>query len=190
MRSTLILVAVTVALVSPAVAHTGVGQTSTFSSGIAHPFQGADHIITMVAVGLWAVLAGRRAILVWPITFILAMLAGFAAAVVGLLIPFVEPFIWSSVIVMGILVALSVKAPLWVGAVVVGLFAFFHGHVHGTEAPAASLVPYTLGFAFATGALHAVGIALGLIAENSFRKLTLRARGVAAVLSGIALIRG
>jgi urease accessory protein len=107
MRLILICVALTGALVAPALAHTGVEQTNSFAAGIAHPLNGADHILAMVAVGLWAVLAGGRAIWVWPTAFLATMLAGFAAATLGLQIPFVEPAIWSSVIILGLFVARS-----------------------------------------------------------------------------------
>jgi urease accessory protein len=166
--------ALTGAIVSPALAHTDVGQTNSFTCGIAHPLNGADHILAMVAVGLWGVVAGGRAILLWPVTFVSTMLAGFAAATLGLQIPFVEPAVWSSVVVLGVFVALRVKAPVWVGAVIAGLFAFFHGHAHGVEATAVSVVPYAAGFALATAGLHAGGIWLGLFAKSSIDKDVLR----------------
>src|SRR4029077_2610731 len=141
MRLILICIALSGALVSPALAHTGVDQANSFTSGIVHPLSGLDHIVAMLAVGLWAVLAGGRAIWVWPMAFVGTMLAGFAAATFGLQMPFVEPAISSSIIILGLLVALAVKAPVWAGAVITGLFAFFHGHIHGTEAIAVGLVP-------------------------------------------------
>ena len=190
MRLILICIALTGALVSPVLAHTGVGQANSFTSGIAHPLNGLDHILVMITVGLWGVLAGGRAIWVWPTAFVGTMLAGFAAAALGLQMPYVEPAIWSSIIILGLLVAFAVKAPVWVGAAIAALFAFFHGHVHGTEATAASLIPYAAGFALATAGLHAAGIALGLFAERSLGKLALRAMGALAVLSGIALTAG
>jgi urease accessory protein len=190
MRRILICIALTVALVSPALAHTGVGQTNSFASGIAHPLHGADHILAMFAVGMWGVLAGGRAIWVWPMAFVATMLAGFTAATLGLQMPFVEPAIWSSIIILGLLVALAVKAPVWLGAAMTGLFAFFHGHVHGTEAAAATLIPYAVGFALATAGLHAAGIGLGLFAERSIGKVALRAIGGLTVLGGIAFVVG
>jgi len=190
MRLILICIALTGALISPALAHTGVGQANSFTSGIAHPLNGADHILVMITVGLWGVLAGGRAIWVWPMAFVGTMLAGFAAATFGLQMPLVEPAIWSSIIILGLLVALAVKAPVWVGAVITGLFAFFHGHVHGTEATAVGLVPYAAGFTLATASLHAVGIGLGLSAEGAIMKLALRAMGGLAALGGILLIAG
>jgi urease accessory protein len=190
MRSMLMCMALTGALVSPALAHTGLGQINSFASGIAHPLNGADHILTMGAVGLWAVLAGGRAVWAWPTAFVGTMLVGFAAATFGLQMPFVEPAIWSSIIILGLLVALAVKGPVWLGAAVVGLFAFFHGHVHGTEAATPNLTSYAVGFALATAAIHAAGIGLGLFAESSIGKVALRAIGGLAALGGVALIAG
>jgi urease accessory protein len=170
MRVIFICMAFTGALVSPTLAHTGAEQANSFASGIAHPLSGADHILTMVAVGLWGVLAGGRAILVWPMAFVTTMLAGFAAATLGLQMPLVELAIWSSIIILGLFVALAVKAPVWLGAAIVGFFAFFHGHAHGTEVTADSLVPYAEGFAFATAGLHAAGIGLGVFAKGMIRE--------------------
>jgi urease accessory protein len=185
MRLILICVVLTGALVSPVLAHP---QTNSFAYGIAHPFSGADHIVTMVAVGLWSVVAGGRAIWIWPMAFVASMLSGFAAASLGMQMPFVEPAIWSSIVVLGLLVALAVKAPIWLGVATTGLFAFFHGHAHGTEATAASLIPYAAGLALATAGLHAAGIGLGLFVEGSIGKVALRATGGLAVLGGVALI--
>ena len=190
MRLILISIILIAGLANSALAHIAVGQTDSFASGIAHPLHGADHILVMLAVGLWGVLAGGRATWVWPMAFVAAMLAGFAAATAGLQMPFVEPAIWSSIVILGLLVALAVKAPVWLGAVITGFFAFFHGHVHGTEATTASLIPYAAGFALATAGLHAAGIGLGLLAERSIGKLALRGLGGLAVLGGIALMAG
>ena len=190
MRLILICVALTGALASPAFAHTGVGPVDSFAAGIAHPLNGTDHILAMVAVGLWAGLAGGRAIWIWPTAFVATMLAGFAASTSGLQIPFVEPAIWSSVIILGLFVALAVKTPVWLGAAVAGLFAFFHGHAHGTEVTAASLIPYAAGFALATAGLHASGIGLALFVQGSIGKVALRAMGGFAVLVGVALMAG
>ena len=188
----LILISMTLMgfLVSPALAHIGVGQTNSFASGIAHPLSGADHILAMVAVGLWSVVVGERAIWAWPMAFVAMMLAGFAATTLGLQIPLVEPTIWSSSIILGLFVALAARAPVWLGATIVGLFAFFHGHAHATEVAATSLIPYAGGFALATAGLHAAGIGLAILAEGSIGKVALRAMGGLAALGGVALIAG
>ena len=185
LRSNLMGVMMTGALVSPALAHTGVVQINSFASGFAHPLSGTDHIRAMIAVGLWAALAAGRAIWIWPMTFVAAMLAGFVVASSGVPMPFVEPAISSSVVILGVFVALAVKAPLWLGAASAGLFAFFHGHAHGAESTAASLIPYAVGFALATAVLHAAGIGLGLFAQGSIGKVALRAMGGLAVLTGL-----
>ena len=110
MRFILICIVLIGMLVSPVLAHTGVGPTNSFASGIAHPLYGADHILAMLAVGVWGVFAGGRAVWVWPMSFVAAMLAGFAAATFGLQMPFVEPAIWASRSSFG----LSVHLHCWV----------------------------------------------------------------------------
>jgi urease accessory protein len=186
MRLIVICVTLTEALVSPALAHTGVGQFNSFASGLAHPLGGTDHILAMVAVGLWGVIAGGRAIWAWPMAFVTTMLAGFAAASLGLRMPFVEPAILSSTIILGLCVALAVRAPVWLGAGIAGVFAFFHGHAHGTEVGMADLIPYAAGFALATAGLHAAGIGLGLVAQRSIGNVAIRALGGLAVLGAVA----
>ena len=163
---------------------------SDFAAGLAHPFSGADHILAMVAIGLWGAVAGGRALWVWPVAFVAMMLVGFAAAIVGLQAPLVEPAIASSIIVLGLVVALAVRAPVWLGATIAGLFALFHGHAHGTEAAAAGvqLIAYATGFSLATAALHAVGLGAGLIVARSAGESLLRATGGLIALSGLALI--
>ena len=190
MRLTLICIAFTGALASPAFAHTGVGQTNSFASGIAHPLTGADHILAMVAVGLWAALRGGSAVWVWPMAFVATMLGGFIAATLGLQMPLAGPAIGSSIIILGLLVALAANAPVWLGAMIAGLFAFFHGHAHGTEAIGATLIPYAVGFAVTTAGLHVAGIGLGSVAERSIGKVAVRVMGGLTVLGGVVLIAG
>src|SRR5262245_44300691 len=158
---------------------------SSFVSGISHPLHGADHLLAMMAVGVWGAMAGGRAIRVWPIAFVATMLAGFAVAAAGVPVPLVEPAIWSSVVVLGLVVALATRAPLWSGAAIIGLFAFFHGHAHGTEAAAANLVGYATGLGIATGTLHAAGIVLCRAAGGSLGAVALRAMGAVVALGGI-----
>src|SRR5262245_12900256 len=165
---------------------------SDFAAGILHPVSGPDHILAMVAIGLWAVVAGGRALWVWPVAFVGMMLVGFVAAALGSQAPIVEPAIASSIIVLGLVVALAVKAPVWLGAAIAGLFAFFHGHAHGTEAVMAGveLIAYASGFSLATAALHAVGLGAGLLVAHSAGQPLLRATGGLVALSGLALIAG
>jgi urease accessory protein len=175
---------------SPALAHVGAGHTHSFTSGFSHPLGGLDHILAMVTVGLWGVLAGGRALWAWPAAFVGMMIVGFAMAAGGIGLPFVEPAILASGIVLGLLVVLAVKAPVAAGAAVVGAFALFHGHAHGSEAGAASLIPYAAGFAIATAALHVAGIALGLTADGRVGRLALRGAGAAVALAGVAIAGG
>ncbi|MBR0858278.1 HupE/UreJ family protein [Bradyrhizobium liaoningense] len=189
MRRDLICTVLFGALVLPLSAHAGEALTS-FGAGVAHPLGGADHIIAMTMVGLWSLLRGGRAVVVWPLAFVAAMLAGFAAASAGLQVGFVEPAIGLSIAVLGILVALGVRAPIVLGALAVGVFAFFHGHAHGTEAMGASHLPYAMGFTLSTVMLHAVGIAVGVGLRNLAAPLVLSAAGACAVVAGLALSGG
>lgn len=188
MRSILIFIAFAGALMIAVFMQSGESQGHSFILGVAHPLLGMDHILVMVAVGLWAVLIGGRAIWILPTTFLATMLAGFAAASFGLNIPLVEPVISTSIVAVGLLVALAVRAPLWLGALITALLAFFHGHSHGTEALATSLLSYALGFTLATATLHATGIGLAIFASRSIRQVALRAMGGLTALIGIALL--
>jgi urease accessory protein len=141
----------------------------SFLAGFLHPITGIDHILAMLAVGIWSVRAGAgRALWVWPTAFVSMMLGGFIAAVAGFSLPWTSAGIFSSIIVLALMIALAVRPPVWLGAVIVGLFAFFHGHAHGTEAVAASLPLYAAGFALATAALHAIGIGFAIAGQRSF----------------------
>ena len=158
--------------------------SASFVLGFAHPLHGADHLVAMVAVGIWGALAGGRAIRVWPIAFVATMLVGFATAVAGITIPLAEPAIVLSIIVLGLLVAFAAEAPVRLGAAIIGLFAFFHGHVHGTETAAAGLVAYATGLAAATGALHVTGIAICSRGSGSIGRVAWRAAGAVAAFGG------
>ena len=157
---------------------------ASFVSGFAHPLHGADHLVATIAVGIWGALAGGRAIRVWPIAFVATMLVGFASAAAGITVPLVEPAILSSIVVLGLLVAFAAEADLWLGAAIIGLFAFFHGHAHGTEAAAASLMTFATGLAIATGALHAAGIAMCCLTRDSIGRVALRTIGAIAAFGG------
>jgi urease accessory protein len=166
--------------------------TSDFIAGFVHPLSGADHVLAMVAIGLWGVVAGGRALWVWPVAFVAMILVGFATGALGLQVPIVEPAIGSSIVVLGLLVAFAARAPVWWGAVIAGLFAFFHGHAHGTEAVtgAADLIVYAGGFSLATAALHVVGLGAGLLLARSSGESLLRATGGLVAVSGLVLIAG
>jgi urease accessory protein len=176
---------------TPAFAHVGVGSTASFAAGVAHPLTGLDHIAVMVAVGLWAALKGGRALWMWPSAFVGVMLVGGALGMAHVPLPFVEPAILASVVAIGILVALAIDLPVWAGAAVVGLFALFHGHAHGSEAAeTVSGLEYMAGFALATATLHLVGIALALGLTRAHLRGVVRAGGVVCVAVGVGLFAG
>jgi urease accessory protein len=174
----------------PAYAHVGIGSTSSFTAGFAHPLSGLDHMTVMVAVGLWAAIKGGKAVLAWPLAFVGVMLVGGALGMLHMPLPFVEPGILASVVALGLLVALAVELPISTGVAIIGLFALFHGHAHGTEVPEnAGGLDYMAGFAVATALLHAVGIAAGLGLGMRFRGLA-RAAGAACAVVGVGLVFG
>jgi urease accessory protein len=174
----------------PAKAHVGIGTTSSFAAGFAHPLSGLDHMTVMVAVGLWAALKGGRAIWAWPLAFVGVMLFGGALGMLQVPVPFVEPGILASVVALGLLVALAVDMPVSAGVAIIGLFALFHGHAHGTEVPEnAGGLEYMAGFAVATALLHGVGIAAALGLGLKFRSLV-RVAGAACAAVGVGLVFG
>ena len=189
-RFNMIVVPVASALVWASSAGAADLQGSSFVAGLAHPLSGLDHILVMMTVGVWGVLAGGRALWVWPTAFVATMLTGFAGATLGLQLPYVGAAVASSIVVLGLLVAFAVKAPLWLGAAIVALFAFFHGHAHGTEAAEVGRVAFGAGFAFTTAGLHVSGIGLGLFAERWMGRAAMRVIGALTLGGGLALIGG
>ncbi len=174
------------AAAGPALAHTGEGVAGGFAAGFLHPLAGPDHVIAMVAVGLWGAFLGRPAVWVLPVVFPLVMAFGGALGVVGVPLPAVEIGIAASAIVLGAMVAFAARPPLWVAAVIVGAFAVFHGHAHGTELPdAASPIAYSLGFVIATGLLHASGIAVSLVTRWPPGRHVVRACGAIIAALGV-----
>src|SRR5215472_13937589 len=165
---------------APALAHSGGGGAGGFLGGLAHPVFGPDHVIAMVAVGLWGAFLGPPAIWLLPVIFPLVMAFGGVLGIVGVPIPAVESGIAASAIVLGLMVALAARPPLWIAAVLVASFAIFHGHAHGAELPAgADAVAYSLGFVIATGLLHLSGIAFGLSTRWPAGRIAVRVAGVA-----------
>jgi urease accessory protein len=175
-----------------ALAHTGTGDGHGFVHGFAHPLGGLDHILAMVTVGLFAWQLGGRALWLVPASFVLAMAAGGAAGMAGLSMPFVELGIAASVIVLGIIVAIGVKAPVAIAMGLVGAFAIFHGYAHGTEMPLdASGTAYAAGFMLATALLHAFGIAIGMLigrASVAYGRLGYQISGGVVALLGAAIL--
>jgi urease accessory protein len=189
MRRFSFLVVLFGALATPAFAHPA-GSTGSFAAGLAHPFGGADHLAAAALAGLWSVFVGRTATIAWPGTFVAAMLSGFAAASAGVQISFVEAIVGFSVVPLGAFIAFELRMSVNLGAAVIGLFAFFHGYVHGTEAMTSILVPYAAGFTVATVMLLAIGMVAGAWAKGSAGRLLVRAAGGSAALAGLLLLGG
>jgi urease accessory protein len=180
--------ALVLAFAGTAAAHTGHGAAEGLARGMAHPMLGLDHLLAMVAVGLWAARIGGRALWAVPAAFVAVMALGGLVAVAGIGVPMVELGIVGSVLVLGLLVAAAPQLPLWAPAAIVGLFALFHGHAHGTEMPeTVSGLAYGMGFILVTALLHAVGIAVGLLVANR-SQIALRAAGGAIAACGALLL--
>ena len=185
--TTAMLLALLVA--SPALAHTGGSIVGGLAGGFAHPLFGPDHIVAMVAVGLWGAFLGTPAIWLLPVVFPIVMAFGGVLGILGVEIPWVETGIAVSAIVLGLMVALGVRAPLAVAAVLVGAFAIFHGHAHGAELPAAAdAVAYSVGFVVATGLLHLSGIAFGSLTRWPAGQIAVRAAGGAIAIAGVVFL--
>jgi len=175
----------------PAIAHVGHGSTTSFAAGLGHPLGGLDHVVVMVMVGLWAGLKGGRALWVWPAAFVGVMLVGGVAGMEGIPVPFVEPGILASVITLGLLVALAVDLPVALGAGILGTFALFHGHAHGSEvADTLNGVEYMAGFAFATAALHLAGIGFATTMTAYSLRPAIRIAGALCLPIGAGLYAG
>jgi urease accessory protein len=189
MRST--IAAASILLVaSPALAHTG-GDLGGFASGMLHPISGLDHVVAMVAVGLWGGILGAPAVWLLPVVFPLVMALGGVAGVAGVPLPGIEVGIALSGVVLGLMVVLAARPPLWVAAGLVGLFAIFHGHAHGAELPAsADPAIYAVGFVVATGLLHLSGIAIGQAGKWPVGRVAVRAGGAVIALAGGAFLTG
>jgi urease accessory protein len=171
---------VTAFILAPALAHAHAqaGEASGFLTGFAHPMSGLDHIIAMVAVGLWGAQLGAPAIWMLPVTFPMVMAFGGFLSLIGAPIPGVEIGIALSGVLLGAAVMLEHRPPLFIAAALVAIFAIFHGHAHGAELPPGeSGLTYSIGFVIATGLLHACGIGIGTIHRWSHGRLALRALG-------------
>ncbi|TDO97325.1 MULTISPECIES: HupE/UreJ family protein [Marinomonas] len=171
-----------------ALAHAGHEHVSSFMSGLMHPMGGLDHLLAMVAVGLWAAAMGGRALWAVPAAFVIAMVLGGSMAVSGLNLPFVEQGILLSVVVLGTLVLGAKRLPVVACAAIAGAFAMFHGAAHGAEMPmTANGIQYAIGFALATTALHLVGVGLGQLATRFGTPVVTRISGSVIALAGVVL---
>jgi len=188
-RLTVLLGAIAAAIAPLADAHVGVGETTGFLSGFAHPSGGLDHILAMIAVGLWAGQRGGRARWMIPVAFVAIMILGGVMGAMGVALPYVEQGIALSVLVLGALVAAAVTWPLPASMLLVGVFALFHGHAHGAEMPVSvSGIEYGAGFVLATAILHASGVGAAIVSRNLHRSVLLRLSGTAIAASGVVLL--
>jgi len=186
LRSALALGLLWTLAAAPAWAHVERGAASGLLAGLRHPVSGWDHILAMVAVGLWGAQLGPPAIWLLPVTFPMVMAFGGFLGLIGVPIPGVEIGIALSAIALGLMVAAEGRPPLAAAAVLVAVFAVFHGHAHGTELPESqSGMLYSIGFVVATGCLHAVGIAIGLIHRWRAGRSAIRLFGAGIAGAGV-----
>jgi len=172
-------------------AHNIAGTAIGFVSGFRHPISGLDHILAMVAVGIWGAQLGRPAIWALPVAFPLVMSIGGVLGVRGVPLPGVEIGVAASAFALGVMIALAARPPVWAAAALVGLFAIFHGHAHGTELPhAAEPLAYGVGFVLATGLLHVTGIGIGLLQQWRQGERVLRLAGIGIAIAGSYLLIG
>ena len=190
----ILLLALIALLPTAALAHTGHGDVSGFSHGFLHPLGGLDHVLAMVAVGLFAAHLGGRALWLVPAAFVAMMAVGGALGMAGIAVPFVETGIGLSVVVLGAAVAFGLSLPVSAAMVLVGFFAIFHGHAHGAEMPeTGSGFAYGAGFILATTLLHGAGIGIGLMLGRlnglTGQRIQQIAGGTAA-LAGVGILVG
>ena len=174
-------------------AHMDSGSITGFTGGFVHPWSGMDHIIAMLAVGIWGAQLGKPAIWLLPVTFPLVMALGGFFGLIGVPVPggesTVEVGVAVSGVILGAMVLASARPPMLIAAVLVGAFGMFHGYAHGHELPAADDkmmvgLLYSIGFVIATGTLHGLGITIGLIHHWSFGKVALRGAGAVIMALG------
>ncbi len=178
-------------LPASAFAHTRAGEAAGggaagFLTGFCHPISGLDHVVAMVAVGLWGAQLGAPAIWLLPVAFPMVMAAGGMLGLMGVPLPGIEYGIAASAILLGAAVMFEVRPPLAGAAALVGFFAVFHGHAHGTELPPGqSALLYSMGFVMATGCLHAAGIGVGTVHRWSWGRTLLRVAGAVIAAAGV-----
>ncbi|HTS02165.1 MAG TPA: HupE/UreJ family protein [Thermoanaerobaculia bacterium] len=174
---------------APAQAHVQAGEAGGFVSGFHHPISGLDHVLAMVSVGLWGAQLGAPAMWLLPVVFPMVMAIGGFLGLVGVPLPGVEIAIALSAVLLGLAVAREARPPLAAAAALVGFFAIFHGHAHGTELPPGqSGILYSIGFVVATGLLHLTGIAIGLVHRWPWGRAALRVAGTLVTIAGLGFL--
>jgi urease accessory protein len=179
------LVFAALAIFTPAQAHVG-GGLGGFISGFQHPLFGVDHLLAMLAVGIWGAQMGGRRVWTLPVTFPLIMAFGGIAGMAGLALPHVETGIALSVLALGLAIAFAWRPFEWAALLLIAVFAVFHGHAHGVELPgAADPAAYSAGFVLATGLIHVAGIGIGLLVGTLLKGWVSRGLGAAIAASGL-----
>jgi urease accessory protein len=174
---------------SSAFAHVEGGQATGLLTGLQHPWSGLDHVLAMIAVGIWGAQLGNPALWLLPVTFPMVMAMGATLGLLGIPLPGVEIGIAVSAILLGAMVVGEVRPQMPIAALLVGFLAIFHGHAHGTELPAGqSGLLYSMGFVIATGCLHGIGIALGLVHRWPVGRLALRGAGAFIAVMGMTFL--
>jgi urease accessory protein len=177
--------------VQPLSAHTTGGAIGGLGSGLGHPFIGLDHLLAMLAVGIWAYQLGGSAVWKVPLVFVLTLLVGASIGLTGLNLPFIEPVIAASVMVFGLLIAMKFRITPLLASLLVALFALFHGYAHGIEMPlAASPMAYVVGFSLATIGLHGLGVLLAYVTHRTTHTMLLQIGGFGLAGSGLLLLVG
>ena len=172
-------------------AHTEGGVVGGFLSGFMHPLSGIDHLLAMVAVGIWGATLGRPLVWALPVAFPMLMVAGGVLGISGVPLPQVETGIAVSVVVLGLSIAAAWRAPIAVALVIVAVFGVFHGFAHGVELPeSAAPAAYAAGFVMSTGLLHLAGVAIGLIRQLPRGTQVLRTTGGLIAAAGAWILAG
>ena len=186
LMATILLIAV-----QPLSAHTTGGAIGGLGSGLGHPFLGLDHLLAMLAVGVWAYQLGGSALWKVPLVFVLTLLVGANLGLAGISLPFFEPMIAASLMVLGLIIAMKWRVMPLLASMIVAVFALFHGYAHGIEMPlAASPVAYVTGFSLATILLHGLGAMLAYGFQQTSQVVLMRAGGVGLVGAGLMLLIG
>jgi urease accessory protein len=178
----MIAAALSLITATAALAHGG-HDGGGLAAGLAHPFSGADHVLAMIAVGLFAAMRGGRAMWAWPLAFVSAGGLGFLAGLYGLALPLTEPMVLASVLVLGLIVAAATKVDLAPGIALVAMFGGFHGLAHATAAGSQSIAAFAAGFLVASAVLHVTGLGLYRVGGKAWGRLA----GAATALGGLAL---
>lgn len=177
--------------VPPLAAHTTGGAIGGLGSGLGHPFIGVDHLLAMLAVGMWAYQLGGSSMWKVPLAFVLTLLVGVSIGLMGLSLPFIEPVIATSVMVFGLLIAMRSRVAPVLASMLVALFALFHGYAHGIEMPlAATPLTYVAGFSLATIGLHGLGVMFAYVTHRTTNTMLLRVGGFGLAGTGLLLLVG